>query len=125
MPMSRRSADGASSRAALREDVREHLIPRSAGGCNRRIQPEHLVSIATPPVASDPQCNFSPLSPMCPDLGAGEGVGNLVQDRVSHLALLVEADQRAAQADGLGPVVAASEASGCAIESKVPVVQLV
>ena len=32
----------------------------------------HLVSIATPSVASDPQCNLSPLSPMCRTWGQRE-----------------------------------------------------
>ena len=57
-------------------------------------------------------------------LGTCQGMGNLVQECVSHLALVIQADQRSAQTDDLRPVIAAAEASGCTIEPKSPVIQL-
>jgi hypothetical protein len=51
-------------------------------------------------------------------------MGNFVQDGVSHLALVIQADQGSAHTDDLRPVMAASKASGRTIEPKLPVIQL-
>src|SRR4051812_18196152 len=50
----------------------------------------------------------------------GEGVGDLVQDRVAHFGLVVEEHQRAREADAASREVAAAEAAAGVVERERP-----